>query len=194
MYSLNVPLPSSVAALAGRLAREIPTARARARGEHTLVCKRLTGDAPYPRLEARAREALAGTPAFEARVTGVDYFSEAATGPSPVVYLAVESPGLEALHDDLCETFDPVEGLEGDDYVPHVTIARGGDLAATERLAERDVDPVRWSVTDLTFYDAERSIHLSEVVGQPGREAGVAQCRRGALACLLRPVGGHDGP
>jgi len=155
VYSLNVPLPSSVTRTATRLARDLPSARARVRGEHTLVCKRL-GEGPYGRLAARLREALAGTPVFEARVTGVDYFAEAVTGPSPVVYLAVESPQLRQLHDRLAETFEPVEGMEGEAYVPHVTVARGGDRAGVERLAAREVEPITWTVTELLAYDAER--------------------------------------
>lgn len=165
MYSLNVPLPSSVTRLAGRLAHEIPQARARPRGEHTLVVKRLgDGDhAAYARLEARARDALAGTAPFEARITGVDCFETAVTGPSPVVYLAVESPALRALHDRLCDEFDAVEGLEGEDYVPHVTIARGGDPAAARRLVEREIDPVEWAVEALACFDAERGQSVSRV-------------------------------
>jgi 2'-5' RNA ligase len=165
VYSLNVPLPSAVTALAGRLARDLPRARARPRGEHTLVAKRLgEGDhAAYARLESRAREALRGQPAFEARITGVAQFETAATGPSPVVYLAVESPGLVALHERLCETFEPVDGVEGADYVPHVTVARGGDPETARRLTERAVDPVEWSVDSLTFYDAERGQSASSL-------------------------------
>lgn len=158
VYSLNAPLPGAVSALASRLARQLPEARARARGEHTLVVKRLgDGDAEtFARLSARAREALAGAPAVEARVTGVDHFPVAASGPSPVVYLAVESPGLEALHRRLSEVFDPVPDVEGEDYVPHVTVARGGTVAAADRLADRGIDPIAWKVTELAFRDAER--------------------------------------
>jgi len=127
VYSLHVSLPSSVTSLAGRLARDLPQARARPRGEHTLVAKRLgNGDhAAYARLEARARDALRGTAPFGVRVTGVEQFETAATGPSPVVYLAVESAELRALHERLCGEFDAVDGMEGNDYVPHVTVARG---------------------------------------------------------------------
>ncbi|WP_424001684.1 2'-5' RNA ligase family protein [Haloarcula salina] len=165
MYSLNVPLPSAVTSLAADLATELPLARARSRGEHTLVAKRLGGGdhAAYARLEGQARDSLRGQPTFEAAVTGVGQFEAAATGPSPVVYLAVESPGLVALHERLCERFDPVEGLEGEDYVPHVTIARGGDAAAARRLVERDVEPVRWSVDALAFFDADRGQEVSRV-------------------------------
>ena len=130
MYSLNVPLPGEVSALAADLARDLPGARARARKERTLVVKRLgRGDrSEFRRLAARTREALAGQPCFEARVAGVDLFEEAVAGPSPVVYLAVESRGLVALHRRLVEVFDPVEGIEGEGYVPHVTVARGGTV------------------------------------------------------------------
>jgi len=165
VYSLNVPLPSDVAALAGRLARDLPRAQARPRGEHTLVVKRLgRGDhAAFARLEARAREAVRGTDPFEVRVTGIDQFERAATGPSPVVYLAVDSPELLALHDRLCREFDPVDGIEGEAYVPHVTVARGGDPAAARRLAERSVSTVKWSVEELLCYDSERGTTASRL-------------------------------
>ena len=165
MYSLNVPVPSQVARRAGDLARQLPQARPRPRGEHTLVAKRLgTGDAPdYHRIEARGREVLSGTPAFEARVTGIEQFADAVTGPSPVVYFAVESPGLVRLHDRLCEAFDPVDGIEGDGYVPHVTIARGGSPERAREMCERAFDPIEWTVTALEFRDAERGQPVSTV-------------------------------
>jgi len=86
----------------------------------------------------------------------VDYFARPPRGPGPVVYLAVESPGLRRLHRRLVERFGAVPGLEGDDYVPHVTLARGGDPAAAERAATRDVEPVAWTVSELEAWDAER--------------------------------------
>lgn len=162
MYSLNVPLPSAVTRLAGRLGRQLPGARARPRGEHTLVCKRL-GEADYARLDARAREVLSGTPPFEARVDGVGWFPDAARGRSPVVYLTVESPELRRLHERLCGEFDPIDGLEGAEYVPHVTIARGGDRGRARRLTEREIEPVEWPVESLEFYDAERSQRVSRI-------------------------------
>jgi len=159
VYSLNVPVPADVARLAGDVARELPEARARTRNEHTLVAKRL-GDGireTFDRLAARTREALAGQPAFEARVTGVEYFSDAVSGTSPVVYLAVESPGLVALHHELAETFEPVEAVEGEAYVPHVTVARGGSPAAADRIAQREIDAIDWTVSELRFWDAKRA-------------------------------------
>jgi len=165
VYSLNAPLPGEVSALASRLARDLPAARARPRETHGLVVKRLGGGdrTRFQRLSARAREALAGAPAIEARVTGVDFFAEAAAGPSPVVYLAVESPGIEALHRRLLDAFDPVEDIEGEAYVPHVTVARGGTLAAARRLTEREIDPIEWAVTELVFWDADREVTAGTV-------------------------------
>lgn len=158
MYSLNVPVPGTVGALAGDLGRELPAARIRQRGERTLVAKRLGGgDAdPFHDTRARTREALTGTPAFDARVAGVDVFAEAVTGTSPVVYLAVESAGLVALHERLCEAFEPVAGIEDGEYTPHVTVARGGSVEAARRLMDRDIDPIEWTVTELEFRDARR--------------------------------------
>jgi 2'-5' RNA ligase len=157
VYSLNAPVPSAVAALATDLASDLVGAQARTRGGHTLVVKRLGDeDAGYAHLEARARDALGGTPACEARVAAVEVFETVPSGTAPVVYLRVESPGLVALHDRLCDRFDLVDGIEGENYVPHVTVARGGSIEAARSLAERDVEPVEWVVDDLVFWDARR--------------------------------------
>ena len=159
VYSLNVPVPSEVARLALDLAREVPTVTPRQRGEHTLVAKRLGADGRPPNVtDARTREALAGEPPVAVRITSVDWFPEPTSGPGPVLYLAVESPGLRALHERLCAVFDPVPDVEGDAYTPHVTIARGGDREATRRLCERDIEPIEWVVDELELYDAERSL------------------------------------
>jgi 2'-5' RNA ligase len=160
VYSLNVPVPSGLARLASDLAGQVPGAQARARGEHTLLVKRLGageagGVAP---LVERARTAVAGAEPFPVDVTGVDYFAEPETGTGPVVYLAVESPPLVALHRRLCDAFEPVAHLEGEAYVPHITIARGGERAAAERLAARDIEPRRFEVTELVVWDAERGL------------------------------------
>ncbi|UPV75595.1 2'-5' RNA ligase family protein [Halorussus limi] len=158
MYSLNVPVPGEVERLAEDLRPallDFDTIRER----HTLLCKRL-GDAPpggVARLREQVRTALAGAPAFEARVTGIDCFEHPPLGEGPVVYLAVESPGLRRVHDRLLDEFSAVEEFEGDDYVPHVTLARGGGVAseqAARRLAERDVESVTWTVNRLALWDA----------------------------------------
>jgi len=166
VYSLNVPVPGQVAALASDIARELPAARARCRGEHTLCVKRLddTGaERTYSRLEAHARETLTGQQAFEVRVTGVAYFEMAVTGSTPVVYLIVESPELRRLHERMAAVFEPVESIEGPEYTPHVTVARGGSLSAARRATDRQVEPITWTVTELSFWDAARHQAVSTV-------------------------------
>ena len=161
MYSLNVPVPGAVARLASDLHPAL-VAFDRIRERHTLVCKRVGDHDDVARLQNRVRTALSDTPAFEARVTGVDYFERPARGDGPVVYLAVESPGLRDCHRRLCSSFDPADGIEGDDYVPHVTLARGGGVDAARRLAEREIAPVTWTVSRLVLWDATYEESVSE--------------------------------
>jgi 2'-5' RNA ligase len=152
VYSLNVPVPGEVERLAADLHPRLLSFET-LRDRHTLVVKRL-GDESLSRVRERLRAPLTGAPAFEARITGVDYFADPPRGSGPVVYLAVESPGIERLHRRLTDEFDPIEGLEGDDYVPHVTLARGGSVEDAEALADLDVDPVTWTVSRLVLWDA----------------------------------------
>jgi hypothetical protein len=167
VYSLNVPVPGRVAALAGDVAAELSGTRAprgvaddvwSTRSEHTLVLKRLVDpkDASRTRyhLDARVRDALAGTTPFEVRVSRADYFAEPTSGSSPVLYLAVESAELARLHDHLVEAFGPLDGVEGPEYVPHVTVARGGTLATAERVAG-PLEPVEWTISELLLWSAD---------------------------------------
>lgn len=157
MYSLNVPLTDEVVRLAAGLGAGCRTAEVRDR--RTLVAKRL-GEGRFRSLAGRVRAALAGTDPFSARVTGVAAFEDPPAGAAPVAYLAVESSGLRALHEVLCGEFQPVTGIEGPAYVPHVTVARGGD--ARRLLAER-VEPVRWSVDRLVLWRADTHEPLESV-------------------------------
>ncbi|WP_137284172.1 2'-5' RNA ligase family protein [Halorussus salinisoli] len=155
MYSLNVPVPGEVARLAEEL-RPALFGFERIREHHTLLCKRL-GDAPAggtARLREQVRTALAGAPAFEVRITGIDFFAYPPVGTGPVVYLAVESPGLRRVHELLVEDFSTIEEFQGDDYVPHVTLARGGDVETARQFAEREVEPVTWTVNRMALWDA----------------------------------------
>lgn len=165
MYSLNVPVPVQVARLASDIARELPEARRRHRGEHTLGVKRLIADrdASYSHLEASAREVLAGQPPFEVRITSIEYFPEAPVGTSPVVYLAVESPELRRLHGRLATVFEPLDHIEGDGYSPHVTIARGGSFERADAVSARDIEPFTWTVDELVFWDGQRRQPVSTV-------------------------------
>ncbi|MDL5362858.1 2'-5' RNA ligase family protein [Halalkalicoccus sp. NIPERK01] len=153
--SLNVPVPGQVKRLAGDLEPALYTFD-RVRRTHTLGVKRLGEHTPaeYARLVPAVRRAIAGTPPFEARVTGIETFERPTHGDLPVVYLAVESPALHALNERLCETFEPIEGIDGEGYVPHVTLAHGGTAAERERLREWAIEPVTWTVNELVLWDA----------------------------------------
>lgn len=162
MLSLNVPVPGTVRRLAASLKPALATFDV-VRERHSLVLKRFEADAHAP-LDSAVRRALRGLPAFEARVTGLDTFPGPVSGPAPVVYLAVESPGLIDCHRRLVESFGAVEGLEADAYVPHITLARGSSSHVAKRLVDRSIDPITWTVSELEFWNA----HHREPVGRVG--------------------------
>lgn len=155
MFSLNVPLPGGVRQRIEALRPDLAGFET-VREEPTLVAKRFgrLDAGEFDRIRSEVRLTLAGTPAFEARVDGFAMFEEPASGPAPVLYLVVESPGLEHLHEQLVATFGAVHGIEGEDYVPHVTVARGGDPMAIDHLGDRAIEPVTWTVSELWFWDA----------------------------------------
>lgn len=152
MYSVNASVPGRVRHLADRLHPDL-LAFESIREDHAILVKRL-GDEHFDSLADRSRRAIAGTPPIEAAVTGIDYFENPTLGPAPVVYLTVESPGLERVHEQLVEELGAIDNLEGPDYTMHVTLARGGDLADAKALAATEIEPVSWTISELQFYDA----------------------------------------
>lgn len=175
MFSLNVPLPPAVEHLVADLHPKL-SGFDRVRDRHTLVCKRFSvgdvrdgeneradrGDAPpreeaLDRLRERLRRPLAGVDPFEVAVTGVDVFDAPRSGSRPVVYLSVERDELVRVHRRLCDAFGAVEGIEGDEYVPHITLARGGnpEPGVVADLVDAEFDPVRWRVHALDVWDPE---------------------------------------
>lgn len=160
MYSLNVPLPGAVADRVAGVQADLPGADFRE--SPTLVAKRLdpdgtvaSGITPFAELRTGVEAALADVSAFPARIDRVGVFEHPPAGTAPVVYLAVESPGLVSLHDRLCRSFAPAPAIEGRDYVPHVTVARGGHAVDARRLDGTAVEPVEWTVDEFTLYDAD---------------------------------------
>ena len=182
MFSLNVPLPPAVDGIGNQLA-DSSASLGRIRTRHTLVCKRFAdGDVPDPaelpdaagaaasidtpsppreaalkRLCATLRAHLASTDPFDLALTGVDAFETPASGAGSVVYLVVESPPLVRLHRRLCAAFGAADGVEGDAYVPHVTLARGTDPPAVRDALDTDLEttPIRWRADALSVYDAQ---------------------------------------
>lgn len=164
MYSLNAPVPGTVKRLAGDLHGDLLGFDA-IRERHTLVVKRFGDLDPteYAAVEERARRVLAGSPACEAQISGIEVFERPPTDPAPVVYLAVESPGLRAIHETLVAEFGHAGDIEGEGYTPHVTLARGGDWDAAHRLVNREIEPVRWTVNALDFWDGRYGERISSI-------------------------------
>lgn len=163
MFSLNAPVPGEARRLAGDLQPRLLDFDS-VRNDHTLVIKRfpdgmLANGPPAHQLATlreRLRPVIGELPAVEAKITGIDSFDQPVRGDGPVVYLAIESPGVRQIHRSLIDAFEPVAELEGEAYTPHVTLARGGSAAAVataERLRERDIEPVSWTVSELVIWD-----------------------------------------
>ncbi len=159
MFSLNVPAPGRVERLAAELHPRLAGFE-RVRERHSLVCKRFECE-EYDRLAERVRWVLDGAPAVVARVTGIETFDDPVRGPGPVVYLAIESPGLVAIHERLVEEFGALAALEGDEYVPHITLARGASTDRIESLLTLAIEPIEWTVSELYFYDATHDERVS---------------------------------
>ena len=161
-YGLNVVVPNSVRRVAAELEPELAPFD-HIRDRHTLLLKRFAEERSHHRLRAQVADALTDAGPVQARITGIDAFHDPPAGSSPVVYLTVDSPGLEAIHRRLVDEFGGVAGLEGDNYTPHVTLAR--DLPADTETAigtttadpvaalrARDVPTVEWTVDELGLW------------------------------------------
>ena len=165
VYSLNAPVPVAATRRQAELADALESFE-RIRDPLTLVIKRF-GDRPPSALEALERtlaELLRDWGPIAARADTVGTFKDPASGPAPVVYLAVESPGLEALHADLVDRFglaDPA--IEGDSYVPHITLARGGPMEVTDAMDGLTVPPVEWVIEEVILWTARHERPVSRL-------------------------------
>ena len=162
-YSLNVPLPGAIYDRLHGLLPQLGGCTQRRR-DPTLVCKRLptVGGAEPPgvghlRAELAPVIAAAGaalTDGCAVTIAGVDTFETPPSGAAPVVYLAVDSPDLQRLHEALCAQLEPVAALEGTAYVPHVTVARGCPPDSVAGATAAGVAPLSFHVDALELYDS----------------------------------------
>ena len=165
MYSLNVPVPGIVKERAWELRRPL-TGVERHRDELSLVVKRLEArtSGEFAAESQAVREWCRGTPPFEIRLPRIETFEDPPAGPAPVIYLAVESPAIEELHATLVDALGAVTAVEGDHYVPHITLGRGlDDPAVLAQLDEHSFEPISWSVERLCFWDARREVEIGSV-------------------------------
>lgn len=157
MASLNIPIPGEVKRVASDLYPKLTPFKT-VRDRYTLVAKRLDDDAwreNPARVRERLRQILDHTAPFSVRIDGIDYFAEPPAGSAPVVYFDIDSPGLHQLHGRLCREFPAVEGIEGPEYTPHITLARGATLDDAERLATESFDPIEWTVSEAVVWDRQ---------------------------------------
>lgn len=159
MFSVNAPVPGAVK----RTVDDLRPLLGETRTDHTLVVKRLSDDGRRAGHRERIRRALDGHPTMRARIDGIETFTEPVNDTAPVVYLAVDSPGLVALHDRLCDVVDPVPEVEGDAYVPHVTVGRLQDENSLEEVRKRGAPSVSWTITELVFWDARHQETVSRI-------------------------------
>lgn len=179
MFSLNVPVPPAVDRLVEELRPELGRFE-RIRERRTLVCKRLGADllsdphrppekdAALSQLRSELRPLVRGTGPFRVEITGIDAFEEPTAGPGPVVYFVVESESLVRLHWRLVRAFGGIEEIEGEEYVPHVTLARGMKQATNEFGTEsNEFNNVRDEFGRQGGSDVERELdRLRSAVGE----------------------------
>jgi len=155
---VNLRVPPEVERLAAELHPKL-TAFESIRQRHTLVVKRIENDewrSGPGGVRERLRRILDETRPFPVRVTGIDFFADPPTGRAPVVYLTVESEGIQQLHRRLCQEFPVVEGYEAEGYTPHITLARGGSIEDAERLTEVVFEPIEWTAKRAFTWDREQ--------------------------------------
>lgn len=165
MYSLNVPVPGGLSELAWEWRSSFGEFDV-LRDELTLVVKRLeaTTAGEFAADERAVREAIRGIDPFEVSIEGLDVFEDPPAGPAPVLYIAIESEGIERLHHRLVDQFGAMGPIEGKGYVPHITLARGTDPSALEEvLDQREVPTHEWMAERLVFWDARRELPVSDV-------------------------------
>ncbi len=154
MYSLNGTIPSAIVEQRDALEAELAVFD-RIRDPLTLVIKRF-GDrsgASIDALEAAVGDALAGWGPIAVRVTSIDAFVDPPSGVGPVIYLVVESPGLVELHETLTEQFGTADpAIEGPNYIPHITLARGGPKTGIESLTGHRIDPIEWTSEEIHLW------------------------------------------
>ena len=99
---------------------------------------------------------------FGIEIENLERFDVAEKGSSPVLYLEVKSPEVKALHETLVDVFGSVEGVEGENYIPHITIARGGSGDYTE-FSGLSCD-TGWTVEMLEFWDRGERKKRSKII------------------------------
>lgn len=159
MYSLNTESPEEVTAIVDQF-DDLLSSFERIRDDRTVLIKRFHRKSPraLEKLADDLGRRLAYWAPIQARIEGFDVFVDPPAGRGPVVYLTVRSPGLIELHRELADAYGTViDSIEGEHYVPHITLARGGERTDIRPLTKASVEPVDWSIDELTLWDGRYS-------------------------------------
>ena len=161
MWSLNVSIPQNII-------RAIEEVTLGVRGweeiceEPTLVIKRFEKKDLDGHVKSEIRFLLESVEPFGIEIGNLERFDVAERGSSPVLYLEIKSPGVKALHENLIDIFGSVEGVEGENYIPHITIARGGSGDYIE-FSGLSCD-TGWTVEMLEFWDGGERKKRSKII------------------------------
>ena len=161
MWSLNVSIPQNIV-------RAIEEITLGVKGweeiceEPTLVIKRFEKKDLDGHVKSEIRFLLENVEPFGIEIGNLERFDVAERGSSPVLYLEVKSPEVKALHENLVDVFGSVEGIEGENYIPHITIARGGSGDYIE-FSGLSCD-TGWIVEMLEFWDRGERKKRSKII------------------------------
>lgn len=156
VYSLNAAIPAAAIEQRDELLEHLESFET-VRDPLTLVIKRFgTPDSTaLSSLERSLGEVLNEWGPMRAEIDGIDLFMDPPSGPSPVIYLGVSSHGLEALHRDLVDRFGVVDpAIEGENYIPHITIARGGPRVAIDELRDISLETHQWTIETVMLWSS----------------------------------------
>lgn len=158
MYSLNAVIPPAANEFRDDLAEVLEPFEER-RDPLTLVVKRFGSRAPteLASLTRSLGEILQQWGPIAAEIEGVDVFVDPPGGLGPVVYLDITSPGLESLHRQLVDRFGVVDpAIEGAQYVPHITLARGGPRTGIDSVMDTSLATHEWTIEELMLWTARQ--------------------------------------
>ena len=130
--------------------------------EPTLVIKRFERKDLDGHMESEIKFLLENVEPFNVKIGNLKKFDVAVRGSSPVLYLEIKSPGMKALHETLVSAFGCVKGIEGENYIPHITLARGG--------GKEDINfsvlpgSTQWTAKMLEFWDRDKRRKKNKII------------------------------
>ncbi len=161
MWSLNVSIPQGIVRAIEEMA---PVSRGWEEivEEPTLVIKRFEKEDLDGHIESEIKFLLENVEPFTVEIGNLEMFEVADRGTSPVLYIEVKSIGMKLIHETLVSVFGCVKGVEGENYIPHITIARGSGV---KNIDFSDFSgPTWWTAKTLEFWDGDKRKKKNQVM------------------------------